>query len=142
MLSIQVFSLLIYSVDCYNKYDVALSSTVDSTMWHGTSITLKRTLCTCTKKQNLSNVYPTWFTVQSPCNTTCRYRVCMKVILTMHDLTWSHSRLEAKAPRPILLFLIPLKSKRELFLSSFDLKMSNRGGLLELFYANSLSPCR
>lgn len=138
-------SLLIYSVDCYNKYDVASSSTVDSTMWHGTRITLKGTLCTCTKKQNFSNVYPTWFTVQSPCNTTCRYRVCMKIILTMHDLTWSHSRLERRPLNTIFLFdssEVEMQTFSQRFDTATDQKTSNRGGLLALFYANPPSPCR
>lgn len=80
-------------------YDVIItslsSSSVDYIVWNSTRITFKETLCTCTKKKRkqrtkfcLANVYAILFTVQSPCNTTCSYRGCMKkkTILTMHDL--------------------------------------------------------
>lgn len=41
------------------------------------------------------NVHPSWLKMQSPCNTTCRYRGCMKkTILTMHDLPAHRSRLQ------------------------------------------------
>lgn len=41
-----------------------------------------------TEKNCLANVHPILFKMQSPCNTTCRYKGCMKkTILTMHDHT-------------------------------------------------------
>lgn len=44
------------------------------------------------KRKYCKNLHPSSFKMQSPCNTTCRYKGCMKkTILTMHDLPahWS-----------------------------------------------------